>query len=150
MLDYCYWLRRSGVGYVGDPRTAGDFLPCVRPTALGAVPRFYEKVIERIEARRRGLGPLPRRLFDWALRTGHEWNSWREQTGAVPPGLRLRHRLAGLLVYRRIHRARPEGSPGVRAFGNLARHHAQPARAKPQRNGRPADPRHPGSHRRRR
>ena len=105
MLDYCYWLRRAGVVYVGDPRTAGDFLPCVRPTALGAVPRFYEKVIERIEARRRGLGPLPRRLFDWALRTGHEWNSWREQTGAVPPGLRLRHRLAGLLVYRRIHRA---------------------------------------------
>ncbi|MEE9218497.1 MAG: long-chain fatty acid--CoA ligase [Acidobacteriota bacterium] len=105
MLDYCYWLRRARIVYAEDPRRAGNLLAFVRPTALGAVPRFYEKLLERILERRHRLRPAQKRFFDWALRVGREHNGLRETGRALPLELRLQHTLARWLVYRRIHRA---------------------------------------------
>ena len=105
MLDYCYWHRGACLVYVADPRAAGDVLTSAAPSCLGAVPRFFEKMLQRIHARARTLGPARRRLFAWAVEVGTEWVQRLNARRPVPPGLRLRRGLAHLLVYRKIRRA---------------------------------------------
>lgn len=104
MLDYCYWYTRSRLVYVSDPRTVADVLPHVRPTALGAVPRFYEKIVNRIRERVRGLGRWRRAFFEWALAVGGEWLRTIEARRPLPPGLALRRAAARILVYRSVSR----------------------------------------------
>jgi len=105
MLDYCYWYMGARIVYVADPRRAGDALRSVGPSFFGAVPRFYEKLILRIEEERARLDAPRRRLFDWARTVGLEWVGRRNARQPIPPALALRRALAGWLVYRRVRRA---------------------------------------------
>jgi len=105
MLDYCYWLRRARLVYLPDPRAAGDALARVAPTALGAVPRFYEKLVLRVQTRVRELSPARRAIFAWGLAAGRERLECRRAGRPASIGLRLRLALARLLVYRSVSRA---------------------------------------------
>jgi len=58
------------IGYAVSMETVAANLLEVRPTILTAVPRFYEKLHERIQESVRSSSWLKRKLFAWAVRVG--------------------------------------------------------------------------------
>jgi long-chain acyl-CoA synthetase len=82
----------------------GDNLREVRPTHMVSVPRVYEKIHGRIHAGVQQGPPLKRALFQWAVETGRRFNHAEARDGAGL-FLRVKHRLAASLVFKKIHDA---------------------------------------------
>jgi long-chain acyl-CoA synthetase len=80
----------------------------VKPTVLMGVPRFYEKVMERVMHSAAAEPPLRRALFSWCLAGATAAARARLAHRPVPPFTRLRARIADRLVGARI-RARIGG-----------------------------------------
>jgi len=79
-------------------RAAANLLE-VRPTLLLAVPRFYEKLIERIFEVAKAAG-FPRDVMSfWGRDVAMAWAAARLKGRAVSPWLALQHALANVLVY---------------------------------------------------
>jgi long-chain acyl-CoA synthetase len=88
--------------FVEDPREIMERIREVKPTVFVAVPRFYEKLHEGIQARLCGQPRWQQRLVEAAMRAGLE-RSRRQRTGdVIPPALRIRHALLDRLVLRQI------------------------------------------------
>ena len=91
----------------------------VRPTLMTAVPRFFEKVYERILKARNKLSPAKRRLFDWSLPVGRAWAEKSDRGEWISPWLGLKHAVADRLVFakwrdvvgNRMHRFVSGGAP---------------------------------------
>jgi long-chain acyl-CoA synthetase len=85
-----------------DPLRVADALPAVRPTLLPSVPRLYEKVHTALLAQFEQAHGVRRRLLDWSLDVGRQASAARAGGRELPAGLRLRHRLADRLVFRKV------------------------------------------------
>jgi long-chain acyl-CoA synthetase len=85
--------------YAESLETVAANLVEVRPTLMTAVPRFFEKVHERILKARAKLTPTKQKLFDWALPVGRAWAEARDRGERVSPFLALKHRIADRLVF---------------------------------------------------
>lgn len=89
-------------------------LRTIRPTVTAAVPRVFEKVYIALAADARAKGRLTDAVFRWAARVAREYTRVAQERGAargagmetgkplVPLGLKLRHAVADLLVYRGV------------------------------------------------
>jgi len=99
---YHYFHHGVSIAYADSFERVADYLLEVRPTAMAAVPRFFEKVYANIQKKVAAKPPLLRRVFDWAGRVGRETLPYRLALQPLPLGLRLRYALADLLVYRKI------------------------------------------------
>lgn len=98
-----YALHRGIVNcYCEDPAKVVEYLPEVRPTAMCAVPRLYEKIHANVLHRLESAPPARRRLFHWAIRTGAEAAACRREERPLPLGLRLRHAVADRLVLSKV------------------------------------------------
>ena len=75
----------------------------VRPTVMACVPRFYEKMRDRVLENAAAGSPLKRKIFHWALRVGHEVGRHRQQGTEPSGGLRFRYRVATKLVFSKLH-----------------------------------------------
>jgi long-chain acyl-CoA synthetase len=74
----------------------------LKPALMAVVPRFFEKfyaaLMEAVQA-----GPRPKRMvFDWALSVGRQAVPLLLRGEALPVWLRLRYRLAEMLVYSKL------------------------------------------------
>ena len=85
-----------------DPLRVAEAMPAVRPTLLPSVPRLYEKVHTAVLGQFEQVHGPRRRLLDWALRVGRRVSELRQAGLPVPAGLRLQHRVADRLVYRKV------------------------------------------------
>jgi long-chain acyl-CoA synthetase len=74
----------------------------VHPTIMLGVPRFFEKLHDRIQEGIRQAPPLKRRLAGWALQVGRAWVRYRAAGTPVPPVLRVRWWFADRLVFRAL------------------------------------------------
>jgi long-chain acyl-CoA synthetase len=102
ILDYAYFAHGMTIAYAEHIDRVSDNLLEVRPTVMGAVPRFYEKVYARIREAVEALPPRKRALFEWARRVGAEEAALRRRGRPAPLGLRLRFALARWLVLRKF------------------------------------------------
>jgi long-chain acyl-CoA synthetase len=102
ILDYAAFHKGCSIAHAEHVEKVVANLMEVRPTVLGAVPRFYEKIYARIQEAARAMEPRKRRVFDWALRVGGEEAEHRRR--GTRPGLflRLRAWLARKLVHARM------------------------------------------------
>ncbi len=87
------------VAYAESIETVAANLLEVRPTIMTAVPRFFEKIYERILKARTKLSPAKQRLFDWAMPVGRAWAEARDRGRGVSPWLALKHKIADRLVF---------------------------------------------------
>ncbi len=96
MIDYAYFYKGLTIAYCGILET-GDAMRRIRPHSFTAVPRFYEKVYDRIFHEMSHASGLKRSIFRRAVRTG---------LLSVKHGRRgLSWHLFDLLVYSKIRAA---------------------------------------------
>ncbi len=99
MVDYAFLLRGITIAYAESIDTVAANLPEVRPTIMAAVPRFYEKLYDRIHENVRQGSGLKQKIFRWAVATG------KERTKALHAGtapgffLDLKYAIATKLVF---------------------------------------------------
>lgn len=106
---YSMWYMGVTIAYAESPMTAARDLGEVKPTVMAAVPRVYEKILERVEAVAREGGPAKVRIFAWARRVG-ELKAERELAGRpVGPVLGFQAAIADRLVFAKL-RARMGGN----------------------------------------
>jgi long-chain acyl-CoA synthetase len=98
---WCALYRGCSIAYAEDVATVARDLLAVRPTVMVGVPRVYEKLRARVEARIEAGSAVTRWLFHAAVRDGLRYHRLRQE-GRAGPLLALRYALAERLVLRRI------------------------------------------------
>lgn len=102
MAGYLTALACGGsIAYAESVETVRDNLLEVRPTLMTAVPRFFERVYNRMLKQIESAPPLRRKIFFWAVKVGRQTVAARKH-GSVPPWLSVQHGIAEKLVYRKI------------------------------------------------
>ena len=87
------------IAYAESIEKAAANLMEVRPTILLAVPRFYEKLIDRIMEVAKAAG-FPRDVMaHWGRDVAVRWAGAKLEGRPIPPLLALQHALANVLVY---------------------------------------------------
>ena len=90
------------VAILEDPKNILNTLKHVHPTAMCAVPRFYEKVYQTLVKKIEASSPTKQKLFKKALEVGAKVAD-KKRTGAkVPFGLQLQFSFFDKLVFRKI------------------------------------------------
>lgn len=91
----------------------------VHPTLLACVPRFYEKMRDKVLESAAAGSPLKKKIFHWAFRTGYAVGKHRQEGTPVPAGLKLKYGLATKLVFSKLH-ARMGGQMKLFVSGGAA------------------------------
>jgi long-chain acyl-CoA synthetase len=102
ILDYAVFQAGATIAYAEDVDKVADNLREIRPTIMGAVPRFYEKVYAKILSSLGEISPRKRGLFEWARRVGALRAEFQRRGEPAPLGLRVKHGVARLLVLRKL------------------------------------------------
>jgi len=90
------------IAYARSVQTLAEDLLLIKPQVLVAVPRIFERIYERIQAKLAKAAPTQRRLFRLAVETG--WRHFQAQQGRGRRGLShllwplLKHRVANPLL----------------------------------------------------
>ena len=98
----------ANTAYAESIRAIADNIREVRPTIILGVPRFYEKLHAKIRDGVRDASFAKRKIFAWALLTGHRKRKIEESENKPGPFLRLQHQIADQLVFSKL-RARLGG-----------------------------------------
>lgn len=93
------------IAYVESIDTLLENFKEVRPNFAVAVPRVFEKIHARILYGVQRTSTARQNMFHWALEIGKKVALLREEKQPLPLLLWCRHRLAGLLVYRKLKAA---------------------------------------------
>ena len=75
MVSYIYIASGNSIYYAESLETIGENLKEVQPTLFTTVPRLLEKVYEKIMSKGAELTGIKRKLFDWAVRLGDEYDN---------------------------------------------------------------------------
>ncbi|MFZ1530239.1 MAG: long-chain fatty acid--CoA ligase [Ferruginibacter sp.] len=74
MVSYIYISSGSSIYYAESLDTIADDLKDVKPQLFCTVPRLLEKVYEKIMAKGAALTGIKRKLFDWAISLGNDYD----------------------------------------------------------------------------
>ncbi len=75
MMLYLYQLHGISIYFAESTTTLGNDIKTVKPHVMTAVPRVIEKIHESILAKGKELGTIKRKLFNWALEIGYQYES---------------------------------------------------------------------------
>ena len=98
---YVYAHSGAVVAYAESIETVAKNLLEVRPTVMTSVPRMFEKIYAKIMERGLGAGFPKKQIFLWSLDIGREWAARTNRGERVGPWLKLKHRLADVLVFKK-------------------------------------------------
>src|SRR5690606_8316383 len=85
----------------GPEQIAADLVD-VAPTFVGAVPRVYEKIYDRVMADVAASGTAKQSVFAWAMDIGRRVSLHQQRGEAVPTLLGARMKVADRLVFQQI------------------------------------------------
>jgi long-chain acyl-CoA synthetase len=100
-LDYALFCYDATLAYCGNFDRLPAALTAIQPTVFVAVPRVYEKIRDVVQ-QRTATKPAVKKLFNWALATGHRHRD-EILRGQTPSSLRWR--LADRLVFKKVKQA---------------------------------------------
>jgi long-chain acyl-CoA synthetase len=102
MVDYIFLFNGVTVAYVEAVDQVAQALLDVRPTVMGAVPRFFEKLYARLMEQGSQATGAKRQIFDWSMHVARHAASWRAGSGSATLVTKLQWALADKLVYAKI------------------------------------------------
>jgi long-chain acyl-CoA synthetase len=79
-LSYIYLFSAINIYYAESLETLGDNMKEVQPHGFGTVPRLLEKVYEKIMSKGAALTGVKKKLFDWAVKLGLEYDTAKKQS----------------------------------------------------------------------
>ena len=97
-------ILRIGIPTAVDGRidTLVDNLGVVQPTFMGAVPRIFEKVYNKVVGGAREAGGLKLRIFNWSIEVGKKVSALRQQDKEPTGILALKNAIADRLVFSKL------------------------------------------------
>ncbi len=101
MLGYLYMYRGLKKAYC-SVYVVGDLVADIKPNVFAAVPRFYEKVYDKIQEKVASAPAIRRALFNWAVGVGRKATPLK-LAGKEPSG--LAYSLADKLVLSKVREA---------------------------------------------
>lgn len=101
-VDYVMLYRGVSIAYAESFDTVPQNMQEVRPTVVGSVPRFFEKMYARINEAIRLSPPKKQKMMTWALGVGKEYSQKVLDRRPVPGVLKLKHALADRLVFSKL------------------------------------------------
>jgi len=104
MVGYIYMWRATTRAYCSVYHV-GDMLAEIRPTLFAGVPRFFEKVQQKITDKVTSAGTVKRSMFTWAMGVGREASIRRISGRPLDGILKRRHDLADRLVLSKVREA---------------------------------------------
>ena len=113
---YSMLYRGVGIYYARRFDTIAEDLAVARPTLMISVPRLYEKIHANAANLAAAAGFPKRQIFFWARRVAIRWAEARVDGPAPDWRLRMAHRVADKLVYRKL-RARLGGRIRIMVSG---------------------------------
>jgi len=90
--------------FLENPKEVIEVLPKVKPTLMCTVPRFFEKTHEGIQKEYESWPGIKQKIFDWAIRTGHQTLKYRRHSKNIPIGLDIKYKIADKLVFKTIRK----------------------------------------------
>jgi long-chain acyl-CoA synthetase len=101
---WTYYMLYKGATnvFIDNPREIVKHLPVIKPTLMCTVPRFFEKTYEGIQAELSKGSPAKKKIFNWAVKTGHERSSYLSKNQNTPAILGLKYKLADALVLKKL------------------------------------------------
>ena len=102
IADYIYFDSGATVEYAESIDAVPKNMREVRPTIAIGVPRFFEKVHDRVMTAMEDAPPMKRRLFFWALKTAKEAIPYQLGGESLPLGLRFNLWIANKLVFKKL------------------------------------------------
>jgi long-chain acyl-CoA synthetase len=75
MVSYIYITSGNSIYYAESLDTVGENIKEVKPNMFCTVPRLLEKVYEKIMEKGGELTGLKKKLFDWAIALGNEYDN---------------------------------------------------------------------------
>lgn len=90
------------VSFLEDPKTIADQLKRVKPTAMCAVPRLYEKAYNAIKTKIEGESSVKQKIFNWAYKIGQKHYNLKNNEQPVGKFLSFQYALANRIIFKKI------------------------------------------------
>lgn len=103
MLQYSVLSQSVTIAYAESFEAVGANLAEVRPMMMAGVPRFFEKLYEKVQSGVAKQSSLKQWVFRWALATGRETIPHRLAGRTLPLWLSIKTALARALVFGKLH-----------------------------------------------
>ena len=102
-----YYILYKGItkSYAESLETIAADIQEKRPTILFGVPRVHEKIYNKMLMTIKEKPPVVQKLFAWAQRVGAAVSRCNRRKAPVPLGLRIKHRIAYKLVFKKLQDA---------------------------------------------
>lgn len=101
MVSFIYISSGISIYYAQSLETIGEDLKEVQPNLFTTVPRLLEKVYEKIMSKGAELTGVKRKLFDWAVKLGNEYDS--QNKGSL--SYRMQLAIANKLIFNKWREA---------------------------------------------
>jgi len=94
----------SSIYYAENMETVGENMFESSPTVVVCVPRFFEKMYNKIISGLNKSSSNKKKMFDWALKIGKDYTNILHAKQKVPFILSLKHKIADLLIYSKVRK----------------------------------------------
>ncbi|OIO37499.1 MAG: hypothetical protein AUJ75_04125 [Candidatus Omnitrophica bacterium CG1_02_49_10] len=102
---YMLIMHGVAIAYAENMNKVSENLKEIRPTAVCAVPRLFEKIYARIFESALASSPIKRALFFWALKIGRRLSQKRFTKKGMSGVDRLKRALLDLFIFKKVHAA---------------------------------------------
>ena len=93
---------KSKIYYAENMETVGLNMAEVSPSIVVCVPRFFEKMYDKIIDGLKDAPDLRKKLFNWALKIGKDYTNLSHAKQSIPVLLKIKHLLADKLIYSKV------------------------------------------------
>jgi long-chain acyl-CoA synthetase len=98
-----YMLYRGATNvFIDNPREIIKHISVIKPTLMCTVPRFFEKTYEGIQAELSKWSAVKKKIFNWSVKTGHEYSEFLSKNQQPPVILKIKHSVADKLVLKKL------------------------------------------------
>ena len=92
----------SKIYYAENIETVGENMSEVSPSIVVCVPRFFEKMYDKIMTGLKDAPAIRQKLFSWGLKIGKDYTNLSHAKQSIPFLLKIKHKIADKLIYSKV------------------------------------------------